>query len=94
MVGGIELTARQFDVLLLIGRDDRTYWDAAGSLRNRNLRRLDPEDIPSISPRTVEQYATQIRDLVSIDDVPTRALRAFYRENREEIEAIVEGRST
>lgn len=87
-VGVAELTPRQLDVLILIGRDDLSYAAAARQMRNRNLRRMADrlDELPTISPRTVQQYAAELRDLIGSTDVPTRALRAFYQCNQKEIE--------
>ncbi len=85
-----DLTPRQIDVVILIGRDDLRYQAAAAKMRNRGMRWTETEfdDLPTISPRTVQQYAAEIRDLIGSDDVPTRALRQFYQQNREELEAL------
>lgn len=87
-----ELTPRQLDVVVLIGRDDLSYQAAARMLRNRNLRRMADrlDELPTISPRTVQQYASEVRDLIGSTDVPTRALRAFYQANQEEIEGLLQ----
>ncbi len=89
-----ELTPRQLDVVVLIGRDDLSYQAAARQMRNRNLRRMADslDELPTVSPRTVEQYACQVRDAIGSTDIPTRALRAFYQAHREAIHQAIEER--
>jgi len=64
-----DLTRREREVLILIGR---------GCSYGETARRLKPK----ISSRTVERYATQIRDKIGSSLPPLRAVILFYHENR------------
>ena len=75
-----KLTPREREVVLLIGRDLLSYKAAAKRLVNRNQSRFGRE-ARSISWRSVERYATRIRDRVGSELTPTRALRELYLEH-------------
>ncbi len=68
-----DLTPRQLQVVLLLGPGKKTYKAAAREMKNQNLQRLG-ERAPSISWRTVEQHAREVRDLVGLDLPPMRAV--------------------
>ena len=76
-----DLTPRQREVVILIGKHRLSYKAAAKQLEN--LLSCDPGQCGDhISWHTVRQYAVQIRDLMGSRLSPRDALTALYWEYR------------
>lgn len=69
-----QLTERQREVVVLIGRHNLSYKGAAQRLQNKHRN----EKGVAISPRTVRQYATEIRDAMGTGLPPWNALHELY----------------
>lgn len=81
-----DLTPRQLEVLLLVGRDGLRYKEAARRLPNLNAWGKMRRAGVTVSWRTVKHYATEIRDLSGRDGDPKAVLKDLYYEWREELE--------
>ena len=74
------LTPRQREVVRLVGGWGLSYKRAAAQLPHRHVEGV------TISPRSVAQYAQQIRDAMDSPLRPRDALHALYRERPEDFD--------
>ena len=83
------LTARQVEVVLLIGRDGLSYKAAAQQLGNKLARVRDGMRPPTLSHHTVRRYANEIRDLFGLGHLsPMRACWIIFSEHRSNFEEV------
>ncbi len=75
----VKLTERMVEVVILIGRDRLSYKAAAKCIARR-------DGDGTISPRTVERYAKEIRDMMQSRLSPRDALTAYYWRHSEELQ--------
>ncbi len=75
------MTSRQWEVAVLVGCHRLSYKAAGARLQNR----LEADGTP-LSPRTVRQYATEVRDAMGSELSPRDALTELYMAHRPEFD--------